>query len=97
MTTYLVRDDHTPPRARFPVIDAHNHLWANWEQVDRVVETMDEVGVVSYCDLTANVALKWADGGYRFRTADINRFFDETVRRYPGRFYGFTMATLAQP
>jgi hypothetical protein len=94
---YLVRDDHTPVRARFPVIDAHNHLWAAWETVDRVVEVMDAVGVACYCDLTSNLELQFADGGYVFRPGRIEKFFSNTVARYPHRFYGFTMAGLARP
>lgn len=94
---YLVRDEHTPERARFPVIDAHNHLWAAWETVDKVVQIMNAVGVACYCDLTANVRLQWAGGGYVIGPGRIADFFEKTVARHPHRFYGFTTATLAQP
>ncbi|NQU38788.1 MAG: amidohydrolase family protein [Lentisphaerae bacterium] len=96
-TSYLVREDHTPLRARYPVIDAHNHLWAAWETVDNLVEVMDAVGVACYCDLTANVRLQWAGGGYLFEQGDIDEFFNNTVACHPHRFYGFTMAALARP
>ncbi|MCF7854509.1 MAG: amidohydrolase family protein [Candidatus Pacebacteria bacterium] len=94
---FLVHDEHVPDRARFPVVDAHNHLWAAWEAVDKVVDVMDEVGVACYCDLTTNIRLQWAEGGYVFQPGDISDFFNHAVTRYPHRFYGFTMASLARP
>jgi predicted TIM-barrel fold metal-dependent hydrolase len=95
--SYLVRADHTPRRARYPVVDAHNHLWAAWESVDRVVEVMDDVGVACYCDLTANLRIRFAGGGYLFQPADIGDFFRHAANPHPHRFYGFTMAALARP
>jgi len=93
---YLVRDDHTPVKAAFPVVDAHNHLWANWKSVPNLVQVMDEVGIAAYCDLTANVSLSWVEGGYEIKSGNIEDFFTHTAGRYPGRFYGFTTANLAQ-
>ena len=96
-TCYLVQDEHVPERARFPVIDAHNHLWANWRSVPRVVEVMDAVGVRAYGDLTANISLSWADGGYVFKPGRIEDFLEHALDPYPDRFFGFTTALLAQP
>jgi len=98
MTTrcYLVRDEHIPERAAFPAIDAHNHLWGDWN-VENLLGVMDAVGVVSYCDLTANVRIAWAEGGYLMTSGDIRDCMECCVRRYPGRFYAFTMATFAHP
>jgi len=95
--SYLVRDEHIPERAAFPVIDAHNHLWGNWTGVDDMVTMMDQVGVACYCDLTANVALSWVEGGYLVSRGSFEGFVASCVDRHPGRFYGFTTATLAQP
>jgi predicted TIM-barrel fold metal-dependent hydrolase len=95
-TTYLVREAHIPVRAMFPVIDAHNHLWAAWENVANVVKVLDEVGVAAYCDLTANVSVAWIQGGVSIKPADIQTFFDQCAARYPGRFYGFTTATFGR-
>ncbi len=95
--SYLVREEHIPERAAFPVIDAHNHLWGNWAGVDSMVGMMDQVGVVSYCDLTANVSLAWVEGGYMVSQGSFEGFLASCVERHPGRFYGFTTATLAQP
>lgn len=83
-------------KAAFPVIDAHNHLWGNW-QVEKVVKTMDEVGVISYFDLTGNVHIEFADGGYVITPGKIDDFFENCATKYPGKFYCFTMSNFAQP
>ncbi|NLF00690.1 MAG: amidohydrolase family protein, partial [Anaerolineales bacterium] len=90
------RDEHIPERARFPVIDAHNHLWAAWDSVDDVVAVMDQVGVVCYADLTANLVIAWQGGGYAFRQGNLDDFLTHS-QRHPGRFYGFTTATFSRP
>lgn len=79
-----------------PVIDAHNHLWGNCD-VEGLLAVMDAVGVAAYCDLTANAGIEWVDGGYAVQRGSIEDFFSHCVDRYPGRFYGFTMATFAKP
>ncbi len=91
---YLIRDENIPTKAAFPVIDAHNHLWGNASAKD-IVSVMDEVGVVSFCDLTANTTVAWIDGGYQITPADIADFFTNFAGPCPKRFYGFTMATFA--
>jgi len=42
-----------------------------------IVRVLDEVGIVAYCDLTANARLEWREGGYRFGPAEIGGFFGE--------------------
>ncbi|MBT3375019.1 MAG: amidohydrolase [Lentisphaerae bacterium] len=96
-TCYLVHDDHTPKRAKFPVIDAHNHLWAAWKSVDHVVGVMDQVGVIAYCDLTANISIAWGDGGYTLGVGSLDAFIENCSKPHPNRFYGFTCATFAAP
>ncbi len=86
----------TPQKAAFPAIDAHNHLWGNWN-ADEIVRVLDDVGVASYCDLTANARIAWADGGYSIQPSDIDGFFTNCAERYPGRFYAFTLATFTTP
>ena len=93
---FLVRDLTPLGKPSYPVIDAHNHLWGNW-QVGRVVETMDRAGVVSYCDLTGNVRIEFSGGGYVIHPGDIDEFFSNCPANYPGRFYCFTMADFATP
>lgn len=94
---YLVRDAHIPKQARFPVIDAHNHLWSDWASAAKIVHVLDEVGVAAYCDLTANIVLKWENGGYVTSPGDFKDFLKNCVQSYPGRFYGFTTATFNGP
>jgi predicted TIM-barrel fold metal-dependent hydrolase len=84
------------PRAAMPVIDAHNHLWGNWN-VEAIVNVMNQVGVVAYCDLTANVKITWDKGGYSIGPGNINEFFEHCAAKYPGAFFCFTTATFAQP
>jgi predicted TIM-barrel fold metal-dependent hydrolase len=93
---YLVNSQTIIEKPAFAAIDAHNHLWGNW-QVDRVIKTLDEVGVVSYCDLTGNVRIEFAGGGYLIQPGDISEFFNNCAVKYPGRFYCFTMSDFATP
>ena len=94
--TYLIKTDHIPLKAAFPVIDAHNHLWGDW-QVEKVLRTMDETGIACYCDLTSNVHIEFSGGGYVIKSGNIHDFFNNCVLRYPNRFYGFTLANFAHP
>lgn len=96
MRTYLITNYTDIDKAAFPVIDAHNHLWGNW-QVEKVLKTMNEVGVSSYCDLTGNVHIEFADGGYVITPGNISEFFENCALKYPGKFYCFTMSNFAQP
>ncbi len=79
---YLFKEDHIPDKAAFPVIDAHNHLWGNW-QVDKVIRTMDSTGVISFCDVTGNVRIEFGGGGYKTSGGNINDFFKNCSERYP--------------
>lgn len=87
--------EHIRLPAAHGVIDVHNHLWGN-SQVENIVEVMDEVGVVSYCDLTANVHISWVEGGYSVEQGRIEDFFANCTRRHPGKFFCFTTATFAK-
>ena len=93
--SYLVNHPANIRKAAFPVIDAHNHLWGNW-QVDRVVQAMDDAGVVSYFDLTGNVRIEFSGGGYLISPGDIVDFLTNCAEKYPKRFYCFTMADFAR-
>lgn len=94
---YLIREEHIPEKACYPVIDAHNHLWGAWKKVAGVVSVMNRTGVRLYCDLTANAAIKMAQGGYILGQGDIEHFFTHAARRYPRRFFCFTTANFARP
>lgn len=94
---YLVRDEHIPPTPAFPAIDAHNHLWAEWKSVGQVAQVMEQTGVVSYCDLTANISIAWGDGGYVLGQGEFDAFLVHASAPHPGRFYGFTTSTFSRP
>ena len=96
-TSFLFTEEHTPEKAKFPVIDAHNHLWADWKSLGSTVSCMDQAGIKIYCDLTANLQLKWIAEGYEFSSGTMDDFFDNTSAAYPQRFYGFTTATFCSP
>ena len=95
-TSYLRVPAHEPLQARFLVIDAHNHLWGNWSKAADIVRVMDAVGVVAYCDLTANACVEWREGGYCFGPADIGGFFQEVCARHPDRFQRLLRPGLSQ-
>ena len=93
----LTRPEHIPKKARFPVIDAHNHLWGAWQDADEILRVMDNAGVAMFADLTANLDIRWTDGGYKFQEMPLSRFFDNVLLPHPGRFYAFTTATFCRP
>jgi predicted TIM-barrel fold metal-dependent hydrolase len=93
---YLFKEDNIPEKAAFPAIDAHNHLWGNW-QTDRVIQTLDSVGIIGFCDVTGNVRIEFSGGGYSIKEGNISDFIKYCMEAYPGRFYCFTMSSFAHP
>lgn len=57
---------------------------------------MDEVGVVAYCDLTANIEIEFGGGGYKVSPGDFGRYLEHCEKPFPDRFFGFTTANLVQ-
>lgn len=93
--SYLFTTPHIPVKARFPVIDAHNHLWGRWDKISDIKKVMASTGVISYVDLTANLNLRWVDDGYSYSPCDIDQFFKAAVSAYPGQFIAFTTWNIA--
>ena len=91
----LKRPTHVPERARFPVIDAHNHLFADTPARD-MLAVMDAVGVQVFLNLTGNCALPFDDNGYTLRRRDAAVYRAQWVDKAPGRFAAFTMAEFAK-
>ncbi|MDZ7620313.1 MAG: amidohydrolase family protein [Patescibacteria group bacterium] len=87
--------DRTPQRAKFPVIDAHNHLFGELP-ADRLVEVMDAVGVQTWLNVTGNTTMPLENNTYTIARRDLSVFMDGYARRYPGRFAAMTMADFAQ-
>jgi predicted TIM-barrel fold metal-dependent hydrolase len=75
---------HNVPRARFPVIDIHNHVndarHGAGERIppEKVVEVMDRCNIRKIVILTG----RWGE--------DLQRVIDEMVKPYPDRFTVFT-------
>lgn len=80
----LVAADRTPPRPRFPAIDAHNHLGAafgdGWDgrPLSELLDQMDQAGVEALVDL---------DGGWGEQI--LSRHLDHFKNSAPERFYHF--------
>lgn len=91
----LKRPSHVPEKARFPVVDAHNHLF---EVVppEELLAVMDECGVRTFVNTTGNATLALVNNCYTLVRCDINSYLDRYVRAYPGRFVAFTMSDFAQ-
>lgn len=86
---------HIPQQARFPVIDAHNHLFGELAP-EKLIEVMDAVGVRVWVNVTGNTTMPLENNTYTIARRDVSCFLDNYVKRYPGRFAAFTMADFAQ-
>jgi predicted TIM-barrel fold metal-dependent hydrolase len=86
---------HTPAMARFPVIDAHNHLFGD-VPAGEIVRAMDAVGVRLFLNVSGNVSLPFDEKGYTIRRRPFAEFRDGYILRHPGRFAAFTMSDFAR-
>ncbi len=91
----LRRPAHVPDRAKFPVIDAHNHLFADMP-ADEMTRVMDAVGVKVFLNVTGNCALPFDDKGYTIRRRDLAHYRARWMDACPGRFAAFTMSEFAR-
>ena len=92
----LKRPAHIPVKARFPVIDAHNHLF-NDMPADRMVSVMDQVGVQVFMNLTGNCILPFGaeQKGYTIQRRDLSIYRRGWMEPHPDRFACFTMSEFA--
>ena len=79
----LKRPVHVPEKARFPVIDAHNHLFADMP-AEQMVAVMDAVGVKVFMNLTGNCALPFDESGYTIRRRDFDVYRKTVDGASPG-------------
>jgi len=86
---------HEPQRARFPVIDAHNHLFGDIP-AEELIEIMDTVGVRLWVNVTGNVTLPLENNTYTIARRELDHFVEHYVNKHPGRFAAFTMSDFAQ-
>ena len=91
----LKRPDNTPERAKFPVIDAHNHLFGE-ASAAHLLGVMDEAGVRAWVNISGNAVLPYENNCYTIRRVDIGEFMDGYVKAHPGRFAALTMSDFAQ-
>ncbi|HET6452716.1 MAG TPA: hypothetical protein VFI08_15460, partial [Spirochaetia bacterium] len=91
----LRRPAHVPERARFAVIDAHNHLFADMPAAE-MTRVMDAVGVRVFLNVTGNCALPYDEKGYTIRRRDFAEYRSRWMEERPGRFAGFTMGEFAR-
>ena len=91
----LRRPAHVPERARFPVIDAHNHLFADMP-AGEMTRIMDTVGVRVFLNVTGNCALPFDEKGYTIRRRDLAVYRSGWMEASPRRFAAFTMAEFAR-
>ena len=86
---------HIPEKPKFPVIDAHNHLFGELPP-EKLIEVMDAAGVKRWLNVTGNVTMPLENNTYTIARRDLDIFLDRYVKRYPGRFAAFTMSDFAQ-
>lgn len=91
----LRRPDNTPQQARFPVIDAHNHLFGDLP-AESLLSVMDAVGVRTFVNVSGNVTVPFDDRGYTLRRRPFAVFADGYINRHSSRFAALTMADFAQ-
>ena len=90
----LRRPQHIPQKAKFPAIDAHNHLFGEHSAED-MLKVMDETGVQTWVNLSGNATVPFDERGYTIRRCDFRIFADAYIRRHPGRFAALTMSDFA--
>ncbi len=92
----LVTRSRVPERARFPVVDAHNHYW-DYPAPESLLRVMDDVGVRVYVNVTGNTTIRFDDQGYRIHPSDFGEFKRAVMDPHPGRFAALTMSGFAKP
>jgi predicted TIM-barrel fold metal-dependent hydrolase len=75
---------HNIQRARFPVIDVHNHVNDARSSPREHIPPADVVAIMDHCNIKTIVILtgKWGE--------PLQKVVDEMVKPYPGRFMVFT-------
>ncbi len=91
----LKRSAHVPEKARFPVVDAHNHLFGERDAAE-MVRVMDEVGVKTFVNATGNARVPYDEDGYTLVRNDLIDFMRSHAEPYPERFCAFTMSEFAR-
>lgn len=83
-----------PRKPRFPVIDAHNHLFAEMPP-EKMIEIMDACGVEAFINVSANVTFPYNGKEFSIEHKGFDYYLERYMKPFPGRFYGFTMSDFA--
>ncbi len=86
---------HIPQKAKYPVIDTHNHLFGELP-AKKMIEIMDQAGVKVFVNVSGNVSLPFDEKGYTIKRLDFQDFVNNYISKFPDRFLGFTMSDFAQ-
>lgn len=84
LRTALVTEDHTPDRARLPVVDAHNHLRHALDNPAGLIALMDALHIRAIVDL---------DGGWG---EQLEQHLSRLEAPYPDRFAVFAWVDWSQ-
>ena len=87
--------EHVPEQARFPVIDAHNHLFGDVPP-EEMIRVMDEVGVALFVNVTVNTRLPFDEKGYTIERLDFRVYAERYLGPFPRRFAALTMSDFAR-
>ncbi len=85
MDIQLKRPAHIPECAKFPVIDAHNHLFGDYPP-EHLLAVMDAVGVRTFVNVTGNTTMPYENNCYTIVRRDIRIFTEGYSAAHPGRF-----------
>ena len=85
----------TPEKPRFPVIDAHNHMFGDLS-AEQLIDVMDATGVKVWVNVTGNVTLPLENNTYTIARRKFDHFAERYMEKYPGRFAALTMSDFAQ-
>jgi len=91
----LRRPEHMPERAKFPVVDAHNHLFGD-PSAEELLAVMDQVGVRTFVNVTGNATIPYENNCYTIVRRDMSVYTERYTRAHVGRFAGMTMSDFAQ-
>lgn len=90
----LRRSVNIPRKPRFPVIDAHNHLFAEMPPGE-MIEIMDACGVAAFINVSANITLPYDGKEFCIEHKGFDYFHERYMQPYPDRFFAFTMSDFA--
>jgi len=91
----LALPSHAPEQGRYPVIDAHNHLFGDPPAAE-IVQAMDACGVRLFLNVTGNASLPFDEKGYTIRRREYREYEERYCAPHAGRFAGLTMSDFAR-